>query len=291
MSGRHNIEIGAQIAISDLDSAGFAAKGTKALISDADGEEELSPLSVDFLEGKPPLDIAEACGEKAFNDGTPIRQFRDNYLVDGQAGLQTLKQNIDLALRVGSVDLLILELTWQETEPPVAELAEFYRLARQLAGTRQLGVCLATQREGTLGNPETIGALDDVLAEESGEGISICVDFSHFPDDPKGAVDERFIRGGLVRAGMLRVDTPQFVLADTGTDETDPDFESQFLEKLRETRATRPLIRLFDRQRVQPDGRTIRLAGAPSTKSSRPLIPYASVCMLRALHEIYLSEN
>lgn len=192
---------------------------------------------VQFIECPPPRKNAEEFGETAAAFGIPFKQFTAIYVVGGSEtepdALETLRENISLAKRTGTIDRLNMQVVGNNTTPTIEALVDFYIAAEELAQQAGIELYTETHVDRFTYDPRRLIAVNEALLDRTGGrlGLRVTADLSHYvhqngnshfpnwpaissgelnlnPLDPDNYISRNIIATGLVGYGHLRVAVP-----------------------------------------------------------------------------------
>ncbi len=193
--------------------------------------------TIQFIESMPPKDRAEEFAEVAAAAGMPVKQFTALYWVGGSStepdALVTLRANLDLAKRTGTIERLNMQVIGDNTSPTIEALVDFYCAAEEMAGAEGIEIYTETHIDRFTYDPRRLIAVHEALLDRTGGrlGLRVAADFSHYvhqlgnthmanwpaiasgalnldPRDPDNYVSRQIIAGGLIGYGHLRAAIP-----------------------------------------------------------------------------------
>ena len=213
--------------------------------------------TIQFMETMPPKDRAEEFATVAAEAGIPVKQFTALYWVGGTStepdALVTLRANLDLAKRTGTIERLNMQVIGDNTTPTIGALVDFYVAAEEMAAAEGIEIFTETHIDRFTYDPRRLIAVHEALLDRTGGrlGLRVAADFSHYvhqngnthmanwpalasgalnlnPLDPDNYVSRQIIARGLIGYGHLRAAIPnnrprgqgsiQYPIVDPATD-------------------------------------------------------------------------
>lgn len=192
---------------------------------------------IQFLETRPPMERAEEFGEITASFGMPVKQFTDLYVIGGNDnypdGLESLRVNLELAKRAGTIDRLNMQVWGNNETPDIEALVKFYIAAEELAQDYGIELYTETHIDRFTYDPRRLIAVHEALLDRTGGrlGIRVSADLSHYvhqlrnthfpnwedissgalnlnPLDSENYVSRNLISTGLIGYGHLRAAVP-----------------------------------------------------------------------------------
>jgi hypothetical protein len=192
---------------------------------------------IQFIETMPPKDRAEEFAAVAAEAGIPVKQFTALYWVGGTStepdALVTLRANLDLAKRAGTIERLNMQVVGDNATPTIDALVGFYVAAEEMAAAEGIEIFTETHIDRFTYDPRHLIAVHEALLDRTGGrlGLRVAADFSHYvhqlgnshmanwpaissgelnlnPLDPDNYVSRQIIARGLIGYGHLRAAIP-----------------------------------------------------------------------------------
>ena len=202
--------------------------------------------TIQFIETMPPRDRVEEFAEIAAAAGIPVKQFTALYWVGGTStepdALVTLRDNLDLASRAGTIERLNMQVIGDSTTPSIDALVNFYIAAEDMAAAEGIEIFTETHIDRFTYDPRRLVAVHQALLDRTGGrlGLRVTADFSHYvhqignthtanwpdiasgalnlnPFDPDNYVSRHIIAGGLIGYGHLRAAIPNDLARGQGS--------------------------------------------------------------------------